>query len=280
MSETIFNSSTIIRRRSQYFNNHGGIDLFEASSLSFESLFNKIRNDANTLLPTSSTQSDVFLSSYFMIAMTFSSSSSSCSLSVLFCTCDVLMWVYAFVCVTVSLVYPGWWPISFRHGLSSRSDHINMCEFVCSKTVNEWKKNNSLIYIYEHTALIFSFLSDPSRDRISKTHFSDTIDIGPTAENARCLADGWIWQKTERLETTSDRSLDLIDTRWTTKELFPPIEYIDRVTNIDSTHLLLIWMACDTDKCFRLLTHAMCAMIHLGGTPIDHINPIWVIYCE
>jgi hypothetical protein len=168
MFETIFNSSTIIRHPSQYFNNHGGIDLFETSSLSLESLFNKIRNDANTLLSTSSTQSDVFLSSYFMIAITFSSSS---SFSLYVCC------AYVCVCVRVSLVSPGWRLISFRHGLSSRSDHINMCEFVCSKTVNEWKKKQ-FINIHKRTYsidLLFSFRLDARIEFRMRFHLEDSL---------------------------------------------------------------------------------------------------------
>lgn len=68
MSETIFNPSTIINdNNEQQFNNQCCIHVFQTLTFSLQSLFNQIGNDANTLLSTSSTQSDIFLSSNFIM---------------------------------------------------------------------------------------------------------------------------------------------------------------------------------------------------------------------
>ena len=68
MSETIFNPSTIINdNNGQQFNNQCCNHVFQTDSFSLQSLFNQIGNDANTLLSTSSTQSDIFLSSNFIM---------------------------------------------------------------------------------------------------------------------------------------------------------------------------------------------------------------------
>ena len=122
MSETVFNPSTIINdNNEQQFNEQCCIDVFQTASVSLQSLFNQIGNDANTLLSTSSTQSDIFLSSNFIMIIL---SAYSYLFSFLCFALSFVWLVFSFgflslsllwmcVCVRVmchfrvSLVYPG-----------------------------------------------------------------------------------------------------------------------------------------------------------------------------
>ena len=135
-SEAVLSCSAIVDGNDGGWESTDGcdLDLFETTALSLQSLFDQGRNDANIILSTSSTQSDLFLSGYLKrIARLF-----VCFCFLLFNRCTLLFVRVLCLSRLTSSIYQ--WDVLV---VSVRScEHVCVCR--CEQMVNQSRKQTSL----------------------------------------------------------------------------------------------------------------------------------------